>query len=143
MVVPDAESFADDMAQAYESGYLTLGELQRSAKNLLRFVMKSYSFKIGRKTKLYNLEATNELIFEGDLKKFGDGLEIFVPKAAWYCAELQYTLNIGELEQKTLKIYVNDRVVCGQHLAIVHDLISVVVQTCEKSLADQTFSPEP
>ena len=117
MVVPDAESFADDMAQAYESGYLTLGELQRSAKNLLRFVMKSYSFKIGRKTKLYNLEAANELIFEGDLKKFGDGLEIFVPKAAWYCAELQYTLNVGELEQKTLKIYVNDPV---PHSVICH-----------------------
>lgn len=117
MVVPDAENFADDMPKAYESGYLTLGELQRSAKNLLRFVMKSYSFKIGRKTKIYNLDAANELVFEGKLAKFGDGLEIFVPKAAWYCAELQYTLNIGELEQKTLKIYVNDPV---PHSVICH-----------------------
>ena len=117
MVVPDAEGFADDMQKAYESGYLTLGELQRSAKNLLRFVMKSYSFKIGRKTKIYNLEAANELVFEGNLKKFGDGLEVFVPKAAWYCAELQYTLNVGELEQKTLKIYVNDPV---PHSVICH-----------------------
>ena len=117
MVVPDAEGFADDMQKAYESGYLTLGELQRSAKNLLRFVMKSYSFKIGRKTKIYNLEAANELVFEGNLKKFGDGLELFVPKAAWYCAELQYTLNVGELEQKTLKIYVNDPV---PHSVICH-----------------------
>jgi hypothetical protein len=63
------------------------------------------------------LEAANELIFEGNLKKFGDGLEIFVPKAAWYCAELQYTLNVGELEQKTLKIYVNDPV---PHSVICH-----------------------
>ena len=117
MVVPDAEGFADDMAEAFESGYLTLGELQRSAKNILRFVMKSYSFKIGRKTKLYNLEKSHELVFEGSLAKFGDGLEIFVPKADWYCAELQYTLNVGELEQKTLKIYVNDPV---PHSVICH-----------------------
>jgi beta-glucosidase len=110
MVIPDAENFADDMPKAYESGYLTLGELQRSAKNLLRFIMKSYSFKIGRKTKIYNLEAANELVFEGSLKKFGDGLEVFVSENAWYCAELQYTLNIGELEQKTLKIYVDNTV---------------------------------
>ncbi len=110
MVIPDAENFADDMPAAYESGYLTLGELQRSAKNLLNFIMKSYSFKIGRKTKIYNLEAANELVFEGSLKKFGDGLEVFVPKNAWYCAELQYVLNVGELEQKTLKIYVDNTV---------------------------------
>lgn len=117
MVVPDAEGFADDMKMAYESGYLTLGELQRCAKNILQVIMKSYSFKIGRKTKLYNLEAANELVFEGNLKKFGDGLEIFVPESAWYCAELQYTLNVGELEQKTLKIYVNDPV---PHSVICH-----------------------
>ena len=117
MVVPDAEGFADDMKKAYESGYLTLGELQRCAKNILQVIMKSYSFKIGRKTKLYNLEAANELVFEGNLKKFGDGLEVFVPESAWYCAELQYTLNVGELEQKTLKIYVNDPV---PHSVICH-----------------------
>ena len=117
MVVPDAEGFADDMKIAYESGYLTLGELQRCAKNILQVIMKSYSFKIGRKTKLYNLEAANELVFEGNLKKFGDGLEVFVPESAWYCAELQYTLNVGELEQKTLKIYVNDPV---PHSVICH-----------------------
>ena len=117
MVVPDAEGFADDMKMAYESGYLTLGELQRCAKNILQVIMKSYSFKIGRKTKLYNLEAANELVFEGNLKKFGDGLEVFVPESAWYCAELQYTLNVGELEQKTLKIYVNDPV---PHSVICH-----------------------
>jgi beta-glucosidase len=117
MVVPDAEGFADDMKMAYESGYLTLGELQRCAKNILQVIMKSYSFKIGRKTKLYNLEAANVLVFEGNLKKFGDGLEVFVPESAWYCAELQYTLNVGELEQKTLKIYVNDPV---PHSVICH-----------------------
>ncbi len=117
MVVPDAEGFADDMEKAYESGYLTLGELQRNAKNVLQFITKSYSFKIGRKTKLYNLEAANELVFEGNLKKFRDGLEIFVPKGAWYCAELQYTLNASTLEQRTLKIYVNDPV---PHSVICH-----------------------
>ena len=117
MVVPDAENFADDLETAYESGYLTLGELQRSAKNLMRFAMKSYSFKIGRKTKIYDLEKANELVFKGELKKFGDGLELFLPQAAWYCAELQYTLNVGELEQKTLKIYVNDPV---PHSVICH-----------------------
>ena len=117
MVVPDAEGFADDLEKAYESGYLTLGELQRSAKNLLRFIIKSYSFKMGRKTKLYDLEAANELVFEGAVEKFGDGLQVSVPKAAWYCAELQYRLNAGDLEQKTLKIYVNDPV---PHSVICH-----------------------
>ena len=117
MVVPDAEGFADDLGKAYESGYLTLGELQRSAKNLLRFVMKSYSFKIGRKTKIYDLEKADELVFEGKVEKFAQGLEIFVPKADWYCAELQYCLIAGDLEQKTLKIYVNDPV---PHSVICH-----------------------
>lgn len=117
MVVPDAEGFADDLKEAYESGYLTLGELQRSAKNILQFVMKSYSFKIGRKTKLYDLEAATELVFEGEVAKFGSGLKVSVPKADWYCAELQYRLNAGDLEQKTLKIYVNDPV---PHSVICH-----------------------
>lgn len=117
MVVPDAEGFADDLEKAYESGYLTLGELQRSAKNLLSFVMKSYSFKIGRKTKIYDLEKADELVFEGSVERFSQGLEVFVPKADWYCAELKYCLNAGDLEQKTLKIYVNDPV---PHSVICH-----------------------
>ncbi len=117
MVVPDAEKYEDDLEKAFSSGYLTLGELQQSAKNLLKFAIKSYSFKIGRKTKLYDLDAANELVFEGNIKTFGEDVQVKVPKAAWYCAELQYCLNVGDLEQKTLRIYVNDPV---PHMLICH-----------------------
>ena len=110
MVVPDAENFADDMPKAYESGYLTLGELQRSAKNLLNFVMKSYSFKIGRKTVLYNLESAKKCVLKAKIKRLTDAIEVSVPKAGWYCAEIQYCLPCSDLEQKTLNICINDPV---------------------------------
>ena len=110
MVVPDAVTYADDLETAYQSGYLTLGELQRSAKNLLRFIMLSYSFKIGRKTKLYNLELSHQLVYKAEFNNITERLEVRVPNAGWYCAEVQYNLKAGDLEQKTLRICINDPV---------------------------------
>lgn len=45
MVVSDASANDDDLISAYQSGKLSLGQLQRSAKNLLRFIMQTLSFK--------------------------------------------------------------------------------------------------
>ncbi|MDY3845589.1 MAG: glycoside hydrolase family 3 C-terminal domain-containing protein [Eubacteriales bacterium] len=45
MVVSNAENNKDNLEESLESGKLTRGELQRSAKNILRFLMHTTSFE--------------------------------------------------------------------------------------------------
>jgi len=67
MCQPDSITFVDDMPEAFEGGYLTLGELQRCAKNLVRFSMSTLAFRQDRKIDTDNLDACDELVYEYSL----------------------------------------------------------------------------
>jgi len=45
MVAPNALEFKNNLTEKFNSGYVKLSELQRSAKNILNFVLKSLTFK--------------------------------------------------------------------------------------------------
>ena len=56
MVTGDAQSTPDNLHESLENGMLTLGELQRSAKTMLRFLMNSRSYERFIKTGGIDLE---------------------------------------------------------------------------------------
>ena len=56
MVTGDAQSTSDNLHESLENGMLTLGELQRSAKTMLRFLMNSRSYERFIKTGGIDLE---------------------------------------------------------------------------------------
>ena len=57
MVTGDAQTAPDNLHESLEDGSLTLGELQRSAKTMLRFLMNSRSFERFIKTGGIDLES--------------------------------------------------------------------------------------
>ncbi len=123
MCQPDAITFVDDMPEAFEGGYLTLGELQRCAKNLVRFSMSTLAFRQDRKIDTDNLDACDELIYEHSLAdepmlpyklpedRYGDKprqrVVAELPDDACYCAELIYNTDGDALEQRNITIYLN------------------------------------
>ncbi len=58
----------DDQQESLKSGYLTVGELQRCAKNLVKFAMNTYVFKSGRKQNMDELDEATELLFQKSIK---------------------------------------------------------------------------
>lgn len=45
MLTPDAITYQDDLKRAFEKGKITLSQLQRNAKNILRYLMNSHAFE--------------------------------------------------------------------------------------------------
>ena len=119
MVVRDAVTFADDLNKAYEEGYLTLGELQRCAKNIVKFSMETLAFRSGRKSDLDNLSELGEKVFEKTLENDEfvicseiDSRYAKLPKRRvipnvkeekFYCLEMDYIFDGDPLEQHALK----------------------------------------
>ncbi len=123
MCVPDAITAQDDLAAAFEEGYLTLGELQRCAKNLVRFSMETLAFRMDRKSDVESLSSYNKVVFEASLadepslvyklpeNRWGEiprkKLEPVLPQKGFYCAELIYKIDGDTLEQHNITIYVD------------------------------------
>ena len=123
MCQPDSTTFVDDMPEAFESGYLTLGELQRCAKNLVKFSMSTLAYRQDRKIDTDNLDTCDELVYEHSLAdeplfsyklpedRYGDKprqrVIAALPDDACYCAELVYNTDGDALEQRNITIYLN------------------------------------
>ena len=124
MVVRDAMTFEDDLNKAYSDGYLTLGELQRSAKNIVKFAMQTLAFKEDRKSDMDSLENVGKMVFEESIEMYQavicselDGryqknpkkrVELSLPDVAFYCLELDYAFATNPLEQCTIKFFVDN-----------------------------------
>lgn len=120
----DSALCIDDQLESLASGYLTLGELQRSAKNLLRFTMQTNAFRSGKKQNVNELTDAHELVYhknllEEELKICTDHLKIYqhtprrriqleLEESGMYCGEILYNLKGNELEQKDILIYVDN-----------------------------------
>ncbi|MDY2880802.1 MAG: glycoside hydrolase family 3 N-terminal domain-containing protein [Candidatus Borkfalkiaceae bacterium] len=110
MVVDDAVTNKDDMAGSFTKGYLTLGELQRCAKNILEFVMSTVTFRENKMTDFSDLSAATELIASYSLEELP--FETCAPEDSWmfagrqvrklcvrtpedglYCGEIEYRID--------------------------------------------------
>ena len=116
----------NDQAKALEEGYLTIGELQRSAKNLVKFAMGTYVFKSGRKQNLNELDEATELLCHKLIKdqpfeevvnnvntyycaKYKKIVSLELEDDGIYCIELKYKVSGADLEQKNISVIVDDR----------------------------------
>jgi beta-glucosidase len=129
----DAILRKDDLQAAFDEGYLTLGELQRCAKNLLKFAMSTLAFRSGRVNDIENLASYTERVFDIDLatvpafehelpeKRYQviprKKIEPAVEHEGFYCAELAYVIDGDSLVQHTYKVYLDGnepmRIVCS------------------------------
>lgn len=117
MVVNDATTYQDDMWETYVEGYLTLGELQRCARNVLNFVMNTVTFKEKRVTNFDDLVSAVELVSSYQLSDLQFKCctaeeswifanrpvrKIFVdtPQDGLYCCEIEYRLSDESSVQK-------------------------------------------
>ena len=124
MVKGDSALCEDDQLESIENGYLTIGELQHCAKNLLQFIMQTYSFKSGKKQNVNELSDAHELVYhknlrEVELKICTDHLKIYqneprrqiqldIEQGGMYCGEIAYDFEGAQLEQKNILVYVDN-----------------------------------
>lgn len=137
MVCQNSEEdlYSDDVMECLESGKITRAQLQRNAKNILKFVLESLAMKI-------YLGTAEELITEGfeeeneedlviaDMKTYSadpatgiidfdtDGtvgeagkamlVELEFEKHGYYDMELTYSSELGELAQLPVSVYYNN-----------------------------------
>ncbi len=120
----DSALCIDDQLESIKNGYLTIGELQRCVKNLLKFTMKTYAFRSGKKQNVNELSDANELVYhknllEENLQICTDHLKIYqgtprrriqlnLEESGMYCGEILYNLKGNELEQKDILVYVDN-----------------------------------
>lgn len=120
----DSALCEDDQQEALKSGYLTIGELQRCAKNLLSFTLKTHAFRTGKITNVNELSDAHECVYhknllDVELKICTDHLKIYqgVPRrriqldlqeSGMYCGEILYNLKGNQLEQKDILVYVDN-----------------------------------
>ena len=120
----DSALCKDDQLGSLENGYLTIGELQRCAKNLLNFTMQTNAFRSGKKSNVNELTCAHELVYhknllEVELKICTDHLKIYqnIPRRqiqlnleenGMYCGEILYNLKGNVLEQKDIFVYVDN-----------------------------------
>ena len=122
----DSALCVDDQQEALKNGYLTVGELQRCAKNLLQFTMQTYAFRSGKKQNVNELSDANECVYhknllEEKLQICTDHIKIYqhtprrriqleLEESGMYCGEILYNLKGNQLEQKDILVYVDN---CG------------------------------
>lgn len=122
-VKSDAANCEDDLMSSLENGYLTVGELQRSAANLVKFAMQTYAFKSRRNQNINELSAASECLYHKSLKDLEfkiwseldeqwqtvakKMIQLDLDAAGIYCAEIKYNLQGNDLEQKRIRIYID------------------------------------
>ncbi len=120
----DSALCEDDQLESLENGYLTIGELQRCAKNLLAFTMQTNAFRMGKTTNVNELSDASELVYhknllEEELKictelaKAYHGaprrrIQLELQEGGMYCGEILYNLNGNQLEQKDIIVCVDN-----------------------------------
>ncbi len=120
----DSALCEDDQLESLKNGYLTLGELQRCAKNLLNFTLKTYAFRSGKKTNVNELSDAHECVYhknilDVELRICTDHLKIYqhtprrpiqldLQESGMYCGEILYNLKGAQLEQKDISVYVDN-----------------------------------
>lgn len=120
----DSALCEDDQSEAIENGYLTIGELQRCAKNLLQFTMQTYAFRSGKKQNVNELSDASECVYHKnlldiELKICTDHLKIYqgeprrriqleLEESGMYCGEILYNFKGAQLEQKNILVYVDN-----------------------------------
>lgn len=119
MVTPDGETYSDNQEKALEEGGLTVAELQRAAKDILRFATKTVAFRSGRTDESDDLSAADELLYSGSVENepfhpaqkedtyvYHGGqlrdLYLTLPEDGFYCAELLYSIDCDRLEQRSV-----------------------------------------
>ncbi len=102
MVNSDATLTQDDVASSLESGYLTLGELQRCAKNIVKFALNTNAFGREVDADLTLFTCNEEVVYttqdvEGEI----------VPNVenGMYFADIEYILEGDSLQQQVVKMY--------------------------------------
>ena len=124
MVKGDSALCNDDQLESLENGYLTIGELQRCAKNLLNFTMQTNAFRSGKKQNVNELSDAHECVYYKDLREVElkictDHLKIYqytprrqiqlaIEDSGMYCGEIAYNLKGAQLEQKDILVYVDN-----------------------------------
>lgn len=104
MVVKDTATYEDDVIQSIESGYLSIGELQRSAINVLKYVMSCDAFD--RETDNAYIEGfKNERVFYTD--KVRDKISVDI-NAGVYFGEIEYSIDGATTDQHVIPVQVDD-----------------------------------
>lgn len=107
MVTSDTMSQNEKLLQSLESGYLTRGELQRSVKNLLNFIMETEAMRKGYFHKLKDFSAdANEVVVEKTPEN--NVVTIDIQEEGVYYVVVKYKSNLDELVQSRVRIYVNE-----------------------------------
>lgn len=99
MVTDDASVYPDDMSEALKEGRLTVGELQRCAKNIARAAIDSLSFKVNRKCEIADV-ATGKLVTRCD----GAQCAVGIPSIGKYAVKITYSCSGDALAQKELSV---------------------------------------
>ena len=118
MVVADAERADDDLEAAFASGYLTLGELQRSAINVLRFIAGTRAYK-ERAGLAVETEEYSELVWQTRMSNekvpavvgyhdyLGITVQVRLMREGMYQMEVEYSAAEDELVQITERVAVD------------------------------------
>ena len=103
MVCDNAENHKDNLKDALADGTLTIGELQRNAKNICRVMMQLPVYRNKSGNCVYGEDATGALVFTGEDIALGDKLDIRL-SAGRYRIEIEYCLAEDELLQSIVKL---------------------------------------
>ena len=66
MVVPNAKEYKSNLLESIEKGEVKLSELQRNAKNILKFAMKSLTFRNDNNIKTFNKKIVNKWFYTNE-----------------------------------------------------------------------------
>ncbi len=105
MVCPDATKNDDDLESSLKENYLTRGELERSAKNILDFSMKTLAFERREPYRADFNGKKGKLIHDATIT--GEWLTLYFEKEGTYYAEIEYSSETDELVQFPITIRMN------------------------------------
>ena len=109
MPVPDAVCYDDDIKENVENDRLSLPQLQRTAKNVLTFILQSHAFARGQESFQENdFSQVKDSIYETEeVQNRG----VVTPKveAGTYVAEIAYNTSGDVLAQMTVRIFVDKK----------------------------------
>ena len=102
MVVPDATADRDDLMTELKEGGLSLAELQRSARRIFRFIMRTQSFK--------GAAVADDQTRCDFFRRYAVSKNIFVPECSGkYLLEVCYEANGSGLEQFSVPVMFEER----------------------------------
>ncbi len=103
MVCDSAENHADDLKESLDNGILTLGELQRNAKNICRVIMDLPVYKNKSNFYTYSTSVKDELVFMCKNVPVNEKLNARL-SAGHYRIEMEYSFDGKELSQNAVKL---------------------------------------